>query len=154
MITAIILPSVNFICQEQRVKELTTLYNILSLLVFYADDNMSHRSSSPYTTLDEDDRVLEEIGYVPSFKREFSNLATVNIGITFGLVFRATEKVADLVRLQYHGPLLQCCYHFQHPTHVGRTFLSKSRRYKRYNCLSVAGYLVMDIGRVHVLHIG
>ena len=25
----------------------------------------------------DDDRVLQEIGYVPSFKREFSNLATV-----------------------------------------------------------------------------
>ena len=26
---------------------------------------------------DDDDRVLEEIGYIPSFKREFSSLATV-----------------------------------------------------------------------------
>jgi hypothetical protein len=33
-------------------------------------------SASALSTLD-DDRVLEEIGYVPSFKREFSNLATV-----------------------------------------------------------------------------
>ena len=28
---------------------------------------------------DHDDRVLEEIGYIPSFKREFSNLATVRL---------------------------------------------------------------------------
>ena len=30
-------------------------------------------------TLNEDDRELEALGYVPSFKREFTNLATVNI---------------------------------------------------------------------------
>jgi hypothetical protein len=33
------------------------------------------RSASP--TLDEDDRELQALGYVPSFKREFTNLATV-----------------------------------------------------------------------------
>lgn len=27
----------------------------------------------------DDDKILEQIGYVPSFKREFSNLATVCI---------------------------------------------------------------------------
>jgi hypothetical protein len=27
----------------------------------------------------DDDKLLEEIGYVPSFKREFSNLATVRL---------------------------------------------------------------------------
>jgi hypothetical protein len=35
------------------------------------------RSVSP--TLNEDDRELEAMGYVPSFKREFSNLATVRM---------------------------------------------------------------------------
>ena len=34
-------------------------------------------NASVSSTLD-DDRVLQEIGYVPSFKREFSNLATVS----------------------------------------------------------------------------
>ena len=34
--------------------------------------------SSVDSTL-EDDRILQEIGYVPSFKREFSNLATVRV---------------------------------------------------------------------------
>jgi hypothetical protein len=29
------------------------------------------------TTTDDDDRELEALGYKPSFKREFSNLATV-----------------------------------------------------------------------------
>jgi hypothetical protein len=34
------------------------------------------RAVSP--TLNEDDRELEALGYVPSFRREFSNLATVS----------------------------------------------------------------------------
>jgi hypothetical protein len=29
------------------------------------------------SSLDDDDKKLESLGYVPSFKREFSNLATV-----------------------------------------------------------------------------
>ena len=29
------------------------------------------------TSTNEDDKVLEQLGYVPSFKREFSNWATV-----------------------------------------------------------------------------
>jgi hypothetical protein len=37
------------------------------------------RSVSP--TLNEDDRELEALGYVPSFKREFSNLATVRFSV-------------------------------------------------------------------------
>lgn len=54
---------------------------------------MSNRSPSPDTALNEDDRVLGEIGYVPSFKREFSNLATVSISITFGLSFVALKEL-------------------------------------------------------------
>ena len=34
-------------------------------------------AASVNSTLD-DDRVLEQIGYAPSFKREFTNLATVS----------------------------------------------------------------------------
>lgn len=34
-------------------------------------------------SFDEDDRELEALGYVPSFKREFSNLATVSRYIRF-----------------------------------------------------------------------
>ena len=34
--------------------------------------------ASPSGSTDDDDRLLEEFGYVPSFKREFSNLATVS----------------------------------------------------------------------------
>ncbi len=33
------------------------------------------------TTIDDDDRELEALGYKPSFKREFSNLATVCFSI-------------------------------------------------------------------------
>ena len=35
--------------------------------------------SESVTSISDDDRVLQEIGYVPSFKREFSNIATVSI---------------------------------------------------------------------------
>ncbi|KAI0339091.1 amino acid permease [Trametopsis cervina] len=38
-------------------------------------------NASTSSTLD-DDRVLEEIGYVPSFKREFSNLATISFAFS------------------------------------------------------------------------
>lgn len=44
-------------------------------------DHDGYRSSSP--TLNEDDRELEALGYVPSFKREFSNLATVLFSFLF-----------------------------------------------------------------------
>ena len=38
---------------------------------------VDNRSVSGSTTELEDDKLLEDIGYKPSFKREFSNLATV-----------------------------------------------------------------------------
>ncbi|OSX56574.1 hypothetical protein POSPLADRAFT_1159633 [Postia placenta MAD-698-R-SB12] len=38
------------------------------------------RSVDP--TFSEDDKVLEEMGYVPSFKREFSNLATISFAFS------------------------------------------------------------------------
>jgi hypothetical protein len=31
------------------------------------------------SSLNEDDKKLQELGYVPSFKREFTNLATVSV---------------------------------------------------------------------------
>jgi hypothetical protein len=48
------------------------------------EDSQGHfpRPSSP--TLNEDDRELEALGYVPSFKREFSNLATVSCVSSWG----------------------------------------------------------------------
>lgn len=34
----------------------------------------------------DDDRKLEELGYIPSFKREFSNLATVRLRLSGDLL--------------------------------------------------------------------
>ncbi|KAH9922202.1 APC amino acid permease [Fomitopsis serialis] len=39
-------------------------------------------SQSPNGSLDADDRLLAEFGYVPSFKREFSNLATISFAFS------------------------------------------------------------------------
>ena len=40
------------------------------------------RDSSDGSSFTEDDRELLALGYVPSFKREFSNLATVYLGLS------------------------------------------------------------------------
>lgn len=44
-----------------------------------SEKDLSSKSNDVHSiaSTDEDDKVLEQIGYVPSFKREFSNLATV-----------------------------------------------------------------------------
>ena len=42
------------------------------------EQNVTVDNGSVTSSLD-DDRLLEDIGYVPSFKREFSNIATVRI---------------------------------------------------------------------------
>ncbi|OSX57878.1 hypothetical protein POSPLADRAFT_1155215 [Postia placenta MAD-698-R-SB12] len=42
----------------------------------------SHSVSSARSSTLDDDRLLEEIGYVPSFKREFSNLATISFAFS------------------------------------------------------------------------
>lgn len=39
------------------------------------------RTSVVSASVDEDDRELEALGYVPSFKREFTNLATVCLSL-------------------------------------------------------------------------
>ena len=41
------------------------------------DDRDHDSERSVPTTLNDDDKELEALGYVPSFRREFSNLATV-----------------------------------------------------------------------------
>ncbi|KAI0092325.1 amino acid permease [Irpex rosettiformis] len=46
-----------------------------------ANETVVTDNASLSSTLD-DDRVLEEIGYVPSFKREFSNLATISFAFS------------------------------------------------------------------------
>ena len=75
------------------------------------DEVMVDNRSVDDSTLD-DDKLLEDIGYVPSFKREFSNLATVR----FPRVSRAIDQAlmsdrvsatpTDQLRVQYYGPLL------------------------------------------------
>ena len=40
----------------------------------------------------DDDRKLEELGYIPSFKREFSNLATVSLLFSKGFLFPAPDE--------------------------------------------------------------
>lgn len=43
------------------------------------DAAVDYKVASSRTSLIDDDKELEAMGYVPSFKREFSNLATVSI---------------------------------------------------------------------------
>jgi hypothetical protein len=52
----------------------------------YPATDVGTRSSM--SDLDDDDRELEALGYVPSFKREFSNLATVRVCVAQNLVSR------------------------------------------------------------------
>lgn len=95
------------------------------------------------SSTDDDDKVLQQIGYVPSFRREFSNLATVRPEITRPSVFRGTKKLSmvnvrtDQLRIQYHGSLLQYRNDVQHPADVGWT------------CI---GHLVLDSRRMHVFY--
>ncbi|KAI5119557.1 hypothetical protein M0805_005621 [Coniferiporia weirii] len=46
------------------------------------DEPVSGSERSILSTLDDDDRELEALGYVPSFKREFSNLATISFAFS------------------------------------------------------------------------
>ncbi|KAL5498420.1 TPO5_3 [Sanghuangporus vaninii] len=45
-------------------------------------DKMDGNGVDVLSTLDKDDRELEALGYVPSFKREFSNLATISFAFS------------------------------------------------------------------------
>ena len=55
----------------------------------------------------DDDRKLEELGYIPSFKREFSNLATVRGSLSHVFVrsppMVTVESHSDQLCIQYHG---------------------------------------------------
>ena len=41
--------------------------------------SLNEKRSDSFDTHDEDDKELVALGYKPSFKREFSNLATVSL---------------------------------------------------------------------------
>ena len=58
----------------------------------------------------DDDNKLLEIGYVPSFKREFSNIATVRTSSPPASL-TVSDIPADQLRVQHHGSLLQYRYH-------------------------------------------
>ena len=99
----------------------------------------------------DDDRLLQEIGYVPSFKREFSNLATVrhillhsgtcprcfSSGVIGVRMLNRQFVSTDQLRVQHHGPVLQHSHDLQHPAAARRA------------CI---GDMVLDPGCLHVLH--
>jgi hypothetical protein len=66
---------------------------------------MSYRVYGTPNVKDEDDRKLESLGYVPSFKREFSSLATVRICSHFVSICLIPFLMAptDKLCVQYHG---------------------------------------------------
>ena len=80
-----------------------------------------------------DDNKLLEIGYVPSFKREFSNIATVRVHYSMNELL--ADVPADQLRVQYHGSVLKCRDDFQYAASPRRT------------CV---GYVVLAPGVVHV----
>ena len=82
-----------------------------------------------------DDNKLLEIGYVPSFKREFSNIATVRVQYPMNELL--ADFPADQLRVQYHGSVLEYRDHIQHALDSGRSRLRD---------------LVLDPGGDDVLH--
>ena len=54
------------------------------------------------TMIDDDDRELVALGYVPSFKREFSNLATVCV-LEANVLLTMLTHDADQFCVLYHG---------------------------------------------------
>ena len=105
-----------------------------------ANEKFEPRVSVDDTTLAgsvEDDKLLRELGYVPSFRREFSNLATVRDICVQQILQCLTSLDVDKFRVQYHGSLLQYRYDLQYTTSARRAVLSD---------------LVLDIGSMHVLY--
>lgn len=76
----------------------------------------SHGRSAE-STLD-DDALLREIGYKPSFKREFTNLSTVRPRAA--LRRPALTPRTDQLRVQHHGPLLERRDDVQHAAALRR----------------------------------
>lgn len=108
----------------------------------YTTDEKPRVSVDDYSlssTLD-DDRVLQEIGYAPSFKREFTNLATVSLSLVFAYIEIASDQfpfivhVIDKLRIQHYGTMLERRYDVQHTIANRRTLV---------------GVLVLAIGLVH-----
>ena len=103
-------------------------------------DARSVASGSEGSSLDDDNKLLE-IGYVPSFKREFSNIATVRAAaFCLAVVCRVPRRdraPADQLRVQHHGPVLERRDDFQHAADTRR---------------AVVRDVVLDPGGGDVLH--
>ena len=85
-----------------------------------------------------DDALLQEIGYKPSFKREFTNLSTVRSCVpTIFPAYLWPNMLADKLRVQYHGPLLERRDDIQHAAALRRARLRD---------------MVLDPRLVHVPH--
>lgn len=91
------------------------------------DDVTNDRSPSP--SFDDDDRELEAMGYVPSFKREFTNLATVStLAQRSALMLLMTMLLLDQFCIQYYG---ECIRH-------GRVFCTSLTEIIKGLCSSIA----------------
>ncbi len=69
------------------------------------EDEYEKTPSSTIELSDDDDKELVALGYKPSFKREFSNLATV-CSYLFDNAARGSHRDVDKFCFQYHGKLL------------------------------------------------
>ena len=128
---------------------------------------------------DDDDKKLESLGYVPSFKREFSNLATVRELYPFFLLLLMDGRILHRLALPlaswcalpcflcdhlhtHHliGSCLVSRHHVQYPTAPGGAFVSTSTStYRRSSMIPSTGVLligdlVLDSWSDHVFHIG
>jgi len=129
---------------------------------------------------DDDDKKLQSLGYVPSFKREFSNLATVRGLLPFfrrhflmgdRILHRLALPLASWCALSYllcdhsytntnHpiGSLLVSRHHVQYPAALGGPFVSMSTNtYRRASMIPsigvlLIGDLVLDSWSNHVFH--
>ncbi len=117
--------------------------------------------------VDDDDKKLQSLGYVPSFKREFSNLATVrNLYIpsffssflmddsiphrlalplvswyVLSSLFREHSDTAHLL-----GPLLICRHYVQYPAALGGPFVSTSTNTNTSSSMLTSKYFYRSLG--------
>lgn len=78
-------------------------------------DARSIKSRVASSTDDDDQMLVDQFGYVPSFKREFSSLATVRARSLFRTSRpHKPHRQLDQFCVQHHGPLLQCRDDVQH----------------------------------------
>ena len=138
---------------------------------------MSNREYDASSPEDDDDKKLESLGYVPSFKREFSNLATVRgsylssflylmdnphtqISFAFSIMVCLPLRMRDnYISILLIGPLLICRNHIQYPAAFGGACISTSTNtdihfYDSIKVISHKGDVVLDSWGDHVFHFG